>query len=225
MIDDGVRAVFFDAVGTLITPREPVARTYAEFARRHGQDVAEERVRGTFREAFDRQEEIDRAAGWRTNEPRERARWLAIVSEVLSRTHAYFDELWGWFATPAAWKIHPEAAEVILELTRRGLAVGIASNFDSRLLGLIDAFPELVPVRPRCAISSLIGWRKPAPEFFAYLIQLAGYPAAEILHVGDDPRNDVDGATAAGLRAILFDPHATTSGPAQISQLRDLLGR
>jgi putative hydrolase of the HAD superfamily len=225
MIDDTVRAVFFDAVGTLISPREPVARTYAECAHRHGLEVSEEHVRGSFREAFARQEQIDRDAGWRTDEARERARWQAIVSEVLPGTGSCFEELWAWFASPAAWAVHAEAAEVIRELADRGLAVGIASNFDARLLGLVDAFPLLAPLRWRCAISSLIGWRKPAPGFFAYLTQLAGCPAGQILHVGDDRRNDVDGAMAAGFKAILFDPHTAVPGQDQIARLRDLLPR
>jgi len=225
MIDESVRAIFFDAVGTLLFPRDPVARTYAECARRHGHDITEEQVRGQFPGAFARQEDADQAAGWRTNETRERSRWQAIVAEVVPGIDVCFVELWAWFATPAAWTVNPEAGEVIGALSAQGLAVGIASNFDARLLGLVNAFPQLASLRSRCAISSQIGWRKPAPEFFTHLTQLAGCPAPQVLHVGDDHRNDVQGATAAGLRAILFDPRTATPGAVQIARLRDLLPR
>ena len=63
---------------------------------------------------------------------------------------------------------------MLRDLAGRGLVVGIGSNFDGRLLGLVDAFPELVPARGRCVISSLVRWRKPAPEFFAALTAAAG---------------------------------------------------
>jgi putative hydrolase of the HAD superfamily len=134
-----------------------------------------------------------------------------------------FDDLWAWFSTPAAWTIHPEAGDVLRQLAARGFVLGIASNFDSRLLGLVEALPELAPVRGQCVISSLIGWRKPAREFFDHLTQLADCPVAEVLHVGDDQRNDVEGAIAAGLRAVLYDPHGTASGAPRIGRLRDLL--
>lgn len=224
MIDAGTRAVFFDAVGTLLFPRTPVARTYAEHACRYGADVTEEQVRIAFREAFARQEQRDLAAGWRTDEARERARWQAIVTDVLPNADAgpCFAGLWEWFANPAAWAVHSEAGAVLNELSRRGLAVGIGSNFDARLLPLVNHFAELAPVRDRCVVSSLVGWRKPAPEFFAALARAAGCEPTQVLYVGDDVQNDLHGATAAGLRAVLLDPDAVPAAPERIRQLRDL---
>ena len=224
MIDAGIRAVFFDAVGTLLFPGAPVGRTYAEHGARYGAQSTEEQVRGAFRDAFARQEALDHAAGWRTDEDRERARWRAIVGDVLPGADAdrCFAGLWDWFATPAAWTVHPEAGDALRDLAARGLVVGVGSNFDARLLGLVDAFPELSPVRGRCLISSLVGWRKPAPEFFLALAESAGCEPGEVLYVGDDLRNDLEGATAAGLRAVLLDPAGETTTPNRIRRLRDL---
>jgi len=221
MIDADVRAVFFDAVGTLLFPGRPVARTYADAARRHRAHLNEESVRNAFKAAFARQEEIDRLAGWQTDEARERTRWQAIVGEVLPVP--CFSELWSWYSTPQAWRVNPDAAGVIARLTARGLRVGVASNFDSRLDGLLSAFPELAPLRDRCVISSRVGWRKPAPQFFAELARVADHPPGSVVHIGDDLHNDVEGASAAGLRAILFDPNDETATVPRIRQLRDLL--
>jgi len=225
MIDAAVRAVFFDAVGTLLFPHAPVARTYAEHACRHGATLAEDAVRTAFRAAFARQEAIDRAAGWRTDEGRERARWRAIVGDVLTGADAgkCFSGLWDWFDSPQAWTVHPEAGDVLRALSARGLVLGMGSNFDARLLRLVEAFPELAPVRERCLISSLVGWRKPAPEFFTVLARSAGCEPGQVLYVGDDPTNDLEGATAAGLRAVLLDPDAEAASPGRIRRLRDLI--
>jgi putative hydrolase of the HAD superfamily len=225
MIHEGIRAVFFDAVGTLIAPRVPVSRTYAEFARKHGADIDEETVQRVFREAFSRQEKKDCHDDWRTDENRERLRWRAIVEEVLAPAdpEPCFTELWNWFASPEAWTAQGDTAAVLEEIGRRGLLVGIASNFDARLCGLVAKLPELQRLRERCMISSLVGWRKPAKEFFAAVAASAGCAANEILFVGDDLRNDIHGATAAGLRAVLFDPDGRGEGGQRIRQLRDLL--
>jgi putative hydrolase of the HAD superfamily len=224
MIDAGVRAVFFDAVGTLLFPRAPVARTYAEHACRHGVTLTEDQVRAAFSAAFALQEALDQAAGWRTDEDRERARWRAIVGDVMAGLDAdrCFAGLWDWFASAAAWTVHPEAGDVLRDLADRGLVLGLGSNFDARFLGLVEAFPELAPVRGRCLISSLVGWRKPAPEFFTALARSAGFERPQVLYVGDDPRNDLEGAMAAGMRAVLLDPMAESPSPDRIRRLRDL---
>jgi putative hydrolase of the HAD superfamily len=225
MIDSGIRAVFFDAVGTLLFPRAPVSRTYVEHACRYGASLTEGEVRAAFRAAFARQEVADKAAGWRTGESRERARWRAIVTDVLPVTdsEACFAGLWDWFSQPTAWAVPTEAGEILSELGARGLVVGIGSNFDSRLLPIVDAFPELAPVRGRVVISSLVGWRKPAPQFFDALVAAAGWDRSQLLYVGDDERNDLQGATAAGLRAVLLDPAAEPPGTNRIRRLRDLI--
>jgi putative hydrolase of the HAD superfamily len=223
MVDAGIRAVFFDAVGTLLFPSAPVARTYAEHAGRFGCTITEEQVRTGFRSAFAKQDELDRAAGWRTDEARERSRWQAIVADVLVGTAPdCFESLWGWFRRPAAWTVHPESGEVLRTLAARGFVVGMGSNFDSRLRPLVDGFPELAPVRDRCVISSVVGWRKPAREFFRALTEAADCKPGELLYVGDDMRNDFEGAMAAGLRPVLLDTTAEP-GPSRIRRLRDLI--
>jgi len=66
--------------------------------------------------------------------------------------------------------------------------IGIGSYFDFNV-NVIDA-----------------GVAKPEPAIFQYAIQLAGYPANEILHIGDHPQCDVLGALNAGLHAIWYNP-------------------
>ena len=225
MIDAEIQAVFFDAVGTLLFPHAPVSRTYAEHARRHGATLTEDEVRLGFRNAFVRQEQLDHTAGWRTDENRERDRWRTIVGEVLPGIEAErcFADLWSWFASPAAWTVHPEAGAVLRELAARGLVLGLGSNFDARLLTLVAAFPELAPVADRCLISSLVGWRKPSPKFFAALAGSADCKPAQVLYVGDDLRNDLEGARSAGMKAVLLDATAERSASNRIRGLRDLL--
>jgi putative hydrolase of the HAD superfamily len=227
MIDATTRAVFFDAVGTLLFPAQPVARTYADVARRHGSRLSEAEIRPRFRAAFARQEALDEAAGWRTDEDREKARWQAIVAEAIPDADPghCFPELWEHFSRPDAWTVNPDAADVLADLSGRSVTVGIASNFDARLIGLVEALPALAQVCGRCVVSSLVGWRKPAVEFFAVLAAVAKTEPGRIIYVGDDLRNDIEGATAADLRAVLFDPADRSAHTPRIRHLRDILLR
>ncbi len=204
----GVEAVFFDAVGTLLFPDPPAPAVYAAVGRRFGSRLAEEVIRARFAAAFRREEEADRRANLRTSEVREVARWRHVVAAVLDDVadpDACFAELYEHFARPDAWRLADDAAAVLDGLARRGLAVGLASNYDRRLRPVAAGLPGLRAVR-HLVISSEVGWRKPAPEFFAALCREAGRPAARLLLVGDDWDNDYRGAVGAGLRAVLVDP-------------------
>jgi putative hydrolase of the HAD superfamily len=96
----------------------------------------------------------------------------------------------------------------------------LASNYDRRLRSVAAGLPELRPLG-HLVISSEVGWRKPAREFFDAVARAAGVPAGQVLFVGDDPVNDGEGARAAGLQALLIDPR----GPCQgcITRVGDLL--
>ncbi|HEX5269257.1 MAG TPA: HAD-IA family hydrolase [Gemmataceae bacterium] len=210
MIPSDVRAVFFDAVGTLIHPDPPAAAVYAAVARSLGSRLTETEIAVRFRAAFAHEEGFDLANGLRTSEERERRRWRHIVAEVLHDVcdgERCFAELFAHFARPDAWRCDPHAAALLAELDRRGLVLGLASNYDARLRSVAAGLPELRPLR-HMVISSEVGWRKPAPEFFAALGARTGLEPGAMLFVGDDPVNDYQGATAAGLRAVLIDRFA-----------------
>jgi putative hydrolase of the HAD superfamily len=220
-----VRAVVFDAVGTLIHPDPPAAVVYAEAGRRFGSRLDPATIAARFSVAFRRQEESDHAAGLRTNEAREVARWRAIVAEVLDDVtdpEACFRCLYDHFATPSAWRTEPDAAATLAALTARGYRLGVASNFDHRLRGIVAA-GELCVVG-QVIDSAAVGWRKPAEEFFAAACGALGVQPREALYVGDDPANDYEGARVAGLSAILFDPRGRASpGVPRVGRLSALL--
>jgi putative hydrolase of the HAD superfamily len=221
--------VFFDAVGTLIHTEPPAPAVYAAVGRRYGSRLDETTIRVRFRAAFRRQEEADYASNLRTDEAREVARWQAIVREVLddvTDVEMCFRELYDHFARADAWRCEPETAEVLAALTARGHMLGIASNFDQRLRGLVEQQPTFRSIR-HLIISSEIGWRKPAGAFFEAMCKQAASPPEQILYVGDDPVNDFEGARAARMRALLFAPDERSSCAIddRIKSLSDLFDR
>ncbi len=202
-----IRAIVFDAVGTLIHCTPSVGGIYAEFGKRYGsrQDAASIKCR--FATAFARQDQRDVQAGQRTSEERERQRWRDIVAEVLddvSDSEACFRELYDAFAQPNYWYCTPETAPLLSTLRERGFTLVLASNFDQRLRGLFAALSDLHAIG-HLVISSEIGWRKPGRDFFRSVGERLSLRPDEMLYVGDDRVNDYDGATQAGLPAKLLD--------------------
>ena len=51
--------------------------------------------------------------------------------------------------------------------------------------------------------SAEVGRAKPAPEPFRAGLELAGVRGRDALFVGDSPDTDIEGARAAGIRALL----------------------
>lgn len=222
-----VRAVFFDAVGTLLHPDPAAGAVYAQVGRRHGSRLAGAEIAQRFRREFLRQEAFDQASGLRTSEARERARWRAIVGAVLDDVRdpdACFAELYHHFGRPEAWRCESGAGAVLEALATRGYVLGLASNYDHRLRSVAAGLPELCPVVPHLVISSEVGWRKPAAPFFAAAAARMGQSPEHMLLVGDDRVNDFEGARAAGWRALLFDPQGEAPAiGARVPGLTDLL--
>lgn len=209
----GVRAVVFDAVGTVIHPRIRAPSVYAEVGRRFGSKRTAGEVAARFSAAFAREEAVDHANGLRTSEAREIERWQHIVAETLDDVadqESCFRELFQHFSRPEAWFCEADAAATLEALAHKGYSLGLASNYDRRLRSVVAGLAALRPLQ-HLGISSEMGWRKPAPQFFVALCRAFDLPPASILYVGDDPANDYDGARAAGLHALLFDPQAKNS--------------
>src|SRR5262245_310945 len=223
-----VRAIFFDAVGTLLHPEPKAAEAYRSIGQRYGSRLSLEETAARFQRAMGRQQHIDETLSYRTSEDREWRRWRAIVAEVLDDVadpDACFNALYDHFGRAEAWRYESSLPELTQALAKRNFHLGIASNFDRRLRGVLRQFPELNGLST-IAISSEVGWRKPAREFFEAIRRLCELPAEQILIVGDDFENDWRGAEALGMRAVLFDPKRHHVGRAclRIESLDSLLG-
>lgn len=57
----------------------------------------------------------------------------------------------------------------------------------------------------RMVISDEIGIQKPDPRLFHFAEEAVGAKADEIMMIGDNPDNDVEGALQAGWRAVYYD--------------------
>lgn len=226
MLPTHIKAVFFDAVGTLIHPTLGAPRVYAEYAGRLGVDVSEATVRERMTAAYLAEERADERAGWVTSERREAERWRRVVAASLpdvGDTDKCFGDLFAHFGRAEAWTVDPEAGRVFAGLADRGLVLGMRSNYDARLHSVVAGIPDLAAVRDRVVVSSLVGVRKPGLAFFDAVRETAGGLApAEIAFVGDDLGNDYDGATAAGMFAVLIDERDRHPGTRRIRRLSEL---
>lgn len=193
-----IRALLVDAAGTLLRPAEPVPRTYARVARRHGVEVSEEEVRAGFRRAFAHPRPQLRYVG------DGRPFWREVVAEATgSADPDLFEDLYRGFAHPEAWTLAEGALVAFDRLRARGHRVALVSDWDDRLRPLLGALGVLGHL-DATAISCEVGAEKPDPALFLAACSQLGVPPHHAVHVGDDPDRDVAGARAAGCRAWLW---------------------
>ncbi|MCL4499263.1 MAG: HAD family hydrolase [Chloroflexi bacterium] len=121
---------------------------------------------------------------------------------------------------PACYRVYPDVEPTLAALQRRGLRLGVVSNFAWQLPNLLHelGLAQYVDV---VLTSARVGYRKPRPEIFVQALTQASARAENALYVGDDPECDVKGAQNAGLHALLLDRrHMPAQG--QIQTLREV---
>jgi putative hydrolase of the HAD superfamily len=98
----------------------------------------------------------------------------------------------------------PDAAPALRELRRRGLRLVVASNWDCSLQEVLEQ-AGLAQLVDGVVGSAEVGADKPHPAVFEAALAIAGCSRELAVHVGDSPTGDVDGAAAAGIRAVLLE--------------------
>jgi putative hydrolase of the HAD superfamily len=99
----------------------------------------------------------------------------------------------------------PEAEPLLHGLKARGLTLGVISNSNGSVRGILE---ELGLARYLDLIldSTVVGVEKPNPRIFRMALEAARLAPAQAVYIGDLYSVDVLGARSAGLRAILLDP-------------------
>jgi putative hydrolase of the HAD superfamily len=201
------RAVFFDIGGTLIEPWPSVGAVYARVGMRHGFHADPSRMESAFRLAWKQGKDQTAGGGLGSSDKQWWRRLVFAALDNLSldadpiRRTAYFEDLFGEFARPDAWRMFDDVEPTLTRFRREGVHVGAISNWDDRLrpllaaLGLANKFDSIT-------ISCEEGVEKPDARIFAAACGRAGSMPEECLHVGDSLEEDVQGAVAAGMRAL-----------------------
>ena len=115
--------------------------------------------------------------------------------------HLQIDKPPGWWhdVEYSVDDLYPDALDCLRRVRELGLKVGIVGNQTAALEAWArdSALPADV-----ISSSASLGVRKPAPAFFAKVVELMGCRADEVAYVGDRVDNDVLPALRAGLVAV-----------------------
>jgi putative hydrolase of the HAD superfamily len=204
-----VRAVFLDALGTLVELEPP----WISLRGRVPPEVSDERLVAALRAemAYYRDHAHEGRDESSLGELRERC--AAIVSEKLG-VEISVDEL----VDSIRFSAYPDVPPALAGLRERGLSLVAVSNWDCALPRVLERV-GLDGMLDGTVTSAGAGARKPDPAIFEPALELAGCEPAEAVHVGDTAAEDVEGARAAGIRPLLLD---RDGGEGDISSLLEI---
>ena len=224
------KAFFFDAEGTLFRARGSVGEIYARVAESHGVRADPKVLDVRFRETLASRFPPGPAMDSHERNKKEKDGWKVLVATVFyglgsfRNFDAFFDDVFDAFRGGKGWELYPDTMAALEFLSSRGLRMGIISNFDFRLEGVVAALGILghfeVLVTPGQS-----GVCKPDPKIFQFALDALGVQPSHAVHVGDSIASDVAGAQASGITPILVDrghQHRAAPGVIKISTLEDL---
>ena len=81
----------------------------------------------------------------------------------------------------------------------------------------------LKPYFETLTVSEEVGVKKPNPEIFMYALNKAHSNTEESLMIGDEMAVDIDGARAAGMDTIMFNPKGEKTEGERTFEVKDLL--
>jgi FMN phosphatase YigB (HAD superfamily) len=205
-----IEAVSFDWYGTLATHRNKGRRAlFTEYLASHGLESAPW-DRAVLYEVFDY---YGRAYNPESSDEEKRAVWIEFTKRLFERfdvsggTHADSEIHAGAIGAifgPGCFQLYPDVQPVLGLLRRKGLRLAVISNWHSGL-DLFCREMNLARLFDAVIASADIGIEKPDSRIFHEAARRLSMRPDQIVHVGDLPSDDFDGAVAAGLKAILID--------------------
>lgn len=203
-----IKAVFFDAGGTLIhldaptigsllTEKLGITLSLEHF--HHAQSLAMQRVAELVAEGAGATEQLKRQFY---------STLLPVIGVEENHLESAIDLALELAKAEMLWRIADEAtAQALAELKKRGLRLAVVSNSDGRIefafhqAGLFDHFEFFID-------SFLVGVEKPDPRIFQIALERAQVAAHETIYLGDLYSVDVVGARGAELTPVLYDPYS-----------------
>ena len=215
--------MLLDALGTLVELERPWPHLVDELAARGvvvGEDVARAAMLAEM--AYYRAHH-DEAVDWATLKDLRR-RCAAVVQEQL-QTALPLDDVLDALLGAIRFRAYPEVPGVLARLRAGGARLAVVSNWDVSLHDVLER-TGLRPLVDAVVISAELGVAKPDPAIFRAALDRLGAGPDGALHVGDSLEDDVAGARAAGLEAVLVARNGAPApeGVRAVRSLAELVG-
>jgi putative hydrolase of the HAD superfamily len=200
--DDDLRAVVFDVDFTIVKPGPDLGpEGYRRLGERFGLDLDPARyddARVAALTELERHPELDH----------DEEIWVLFTERIIAGmggtgdTYACAVEMTHAWERAEHFELYEDALPVLADLRARGLRLGLLSNTSRDLERFVGHHGLDVDA---VLTSRAHGKTKPHETIFRAMLERLGVEAAAAAMVGDSPEDDIEGARAIGMRAVLVD--------------------
>lgn len=193
-----IQAVTFDLAGTILFPHPSVGEVYTQCAAKVGIRVDAKTLNQNFLTAYSGTKKLKSAEQF----------WREVVYRTFGadlpsdKAEVVFKECWNAFADEKAWRLAPGFKQTLTALKFLGLKVAVLSNADLRMHSVLRG-KGLDSLFDGVYLSSEIGFDKPDAKIFHAAAKALHIPINSLVHVGDSPREDGEGARDAGAMGLI----------------------
>ena len=208
------KVVFFDAMGTLFGLKHSVGEIYQQYAAKHGVRADAELLDRAFIKSF---KSAPPLAFSNTESTKISAKefdwWQNLVQatffelnlvEKFSDFTGFFSDVYTYFSTEEPWYVFPDTVPCLEKLKDNGVQLGIISNFDTRLISVLNSL-KLEHFFTSTTISSVAGFAKPDHNIFKIALAKHQFNAEQAWHIGDSLVEDYQGGKNAGINSFLLN--------------------
>lgn len=128
-----------------------------------------------------------------------------IAQETFSEMN---DKFYEYAASQQMWEVYPEVKEMLTFLNRNGVCLGVLSDNDERLVGILrnlDIANHFAFILPSIYAEA----EKPDSSLFKLALDRLQVPPEECAHIGDSFERDFEGARTVGIYPLLIDRNGT----------------
>jgi len=221
------RTLFLDAMGTLVTLQAPAERLRRALRDALGVEVTSAQARGALTAEIAHYRAHMGHAGDQASLRELRARCADVLFDALPAAPELAAADAGMRTEVLLSALHftafPDAVRLLERARDAGTRAIVVSNWDVSLPEVLQR-AGLAPLLDGVVVSAVVGAAKPSPAIFARALELAGAAAEDCLHVGDSLADDVAGARAAGIDAVLLDRSGETVADGGVRVITSLDG-
>ena len=194
--------MLLDSLGTLLALEPPAPRLVHELGRR-GIAVSPETAEVAFRTEIQHYIGHHLEGSDRAGLERLRDDCARVLREALGLAAGDQETVRSSMLAAIRFRPYPDVVPALRRLRAAGLRLVVVSNWDCSLGDVLD-HAGLRTLVDGVVTSAEVGAAKPDARVFRAALEAARCPAERAVYVGDSPANDVAGASAAGIRALLL---------------------
>ncbi|KKW28453.1 MAG: Haloacid dehalogenase superfamily enzyme, subfamily IA [Parcubacteria group bacterium GW2011_GWA2_52_8] len=229
-----MKIIMMDLMFTIVQPSENRWRLYQEVLATLGINATMEEIRRAYEKARRQGEAEEVTPGGRLPNGYYAKHWSRINSMLIgllgypdraseSNGLEVYGEVMG---NPSRYTIAPTTLNFLKDARVRGYRLCLLTNQETVYVRrFLEAF-DLLDTFQGVYISEELGYKKPDPRLFEEALTRIRIPISDIAFIGNNPRNDMEGAWRAGIdHRFLFDPrgeHAYTPTEVSYTVLREL---